>query len=1053
MTEASLVLKVDSSQAATAEKNLKGLADASGHAETKTESLTDAALKLGAAYLSFNTVSAGFRQFLNTVVETEKLRGALTTMTGSAENAGIAFDNLTKFAAKTPFTLDQSVNAFIKLKALGLDPSERALMSYGNTASAMGKDMTQMIEAVADASSFQFERLRDFGITAKQESDKVSFTFQGVTTTVGKNADEIQQYLLKIGETKFGTAMLNQMKALPGMLSNLEDSVSGLWRTIGDQGGTKALESGVSAATNAVTFLADNISALQTTVGVAAIAMGGKFVSALAATAAGFVTQTLAAQASAAAEVERATATAAAAAADLVAAERAAALSVAMGAGAVSSEALTAAQVAHTQATAALAVAQKGVEASSISSALGLGKLISILGVLTGPVGLVTMAAAGLYALVQSQKAAAEEAEKHALSLSKMRYELKVLSDQELSDTIRKQEEEIEKTKEQIRQKEAVRKAVETNKWAYDKASESIRQLNLTLDAQVDNLRHTHAMQEISKKKAEEQATATEKATAATAQSNAKTKEQEEKTRTAAQALGEFNAKMAEKEFALSHTEVELVAYRTEMELLGKNVLPEAARQAGIVAAQIYSQEAAAKAASETEKAAAAESQRLAKEVSETKQREADAAALAISKAADSEAAAQKAAAEKSAADWRTFRDSLSDSLADIILDSESAGEAIVNSFKRTFAKILAELAISGVTSMFTGSGFSVGNVLAGAGTSGSLISAGLTKFAPSLASSLGIGAAATTSAATASGAAGYMAAMEAGGAVLPAASGAAAGGAAAGGGIMSTISSAAPWVLGALAAYEIGKALDKGGTPTRNAGMLFHDVPGASADMKFNVPAFDSGFAPVGIKIGTSASDASGVIDSFRAYDSALTRIAKSAGITPNYNYGVFNSIGLGIEGEGSGVFMGLAAEDGRSGKALSAQHDDFVAAWLRGLSAYGVPMDGIEKAISAGSADAMVAEAARLAGYKLDGSHASGLDYVPWNGYKAELHQGERVQTASAARDSDTIASEVRSLRSDFGNMLITLQTIAVAANKTARALDEAVRNGDGSLSVVVA
>lgn len=32
-----------------------------------------------------------------------------------------------------------------------------------------------------------------------------------------------------------------------------------------------------------------------------------------------------------------------------------------------------------------------------------------------------------------------------------------------------------------------------------------------------------------------------------------------------------------------------------------------------------------------------------------------------------------------------------------------------------------------------------------------------------------------------------------------------------------------------------------------------------------------------------------------------------------------------------------------------------------------------------------------------QMDGSHADGLDYVPFNGYRAELHVGERVLTAA--------------------------------------------------------
>ena len=32
-------------------------------------------------------------------------------------------------------------------------------------------------------------------------------------------------------------------------------------------------------------------------------------------------------------------------------------------------------------------------------------------------------------------------------------------------------------------------------------------------------------------------------------------------------------------------------------------------------------------------------------------------------------------------------------------------------------------------------------------------------------------------------------------------------------------------------------------------------------------------------------------------------------------------------------------------------------------------------------------------------DGSHAGGLDYVPFDGYRAILHRGERIQTAAEA------------------------------------------------------
>lgn len=158
--------------------------------------------------------------------EFESLRTSLTTVTGSTAAANIAFGNLQKFASETPFDLQQVVGGFIKLKARGLDPSERTLKAFGNTASAMGKSLDQMIEAVADATTGEFERLKEFGIKSSKAGDQVTFTFQGVKTTVGANAKEINEFLTSLGENQFAGGMERQAKTLNGMLSNLGDAVS-----------------------------------------------------------------------------------------------------------------------------------------------------------------------------------------------------------------------------------------------------------------------------------------------------------------------------------------------------------------------------------------------------------------------------------------------------------------------------------------------------------------------------------------------------------------------------------------------------------------------------------------------------------------------------------------------------------------------------------------------------------------------------------------------------------------------------------------------------------
>ncbi len=119
----------------------------------------------------------------------------LTVFNGSERAAKAAFDEITEFTTKTPFQLEEVASGFIKLKNLGLDPGIDSLRSYGNTASALGKSLDQMIEAVADAAVGEFERLKEFGIKARSEGDKVAFTFQGNTTVIQKNAADIQEYL------------------------------------------------------------------------------------------------------------------------------------------------------------------------------------------------------------------------------------------------------------------------------------------------------------------------------------------------------------------------------------------------------------------------------------------------------------------------------------------------------------------------------------------------------------------------------------------------------------------------------------------------------------------------------------------------------------------------------------------------------------------------------------------------------------------------------------------------------------------------------------------
>ncbi len=210
-------------------KQVGTMGKAAGSAKGKLVGLAGALVGVGSA-MAFGS------KFVKVNEEFAIMNAMLLSATGSAEAASIQFEKIKEFAATTPFALAQSVNGFVMLKNLGLDPSMESMRSFGNTAAAMGRDLQQMIEAVAAASTMEFERLKLFGIKAKQQTDTVSFTFQGTTTVVKKEADAIVGFLKSIGEEKFGTAMSLQASSFAGAMSNLSDGFDNLFREAGKDG-------------------------------------------------------------------------------------------------------------------------------------------------------------------------------------------------------------------------------------------------------------------------------------------------------------------------------------------------------------------------------------------------------------------------------------------------------------------------------------------------------------------------------------------------------------------------------------------------------------------------------------------------------------------------------------------------------------------------------------------------------------------------------------------------------------------------------------------------
>lgn len=123
------------------------------------------AAKFTAAMAAVGT-GLGFKEAFS--LETYKAQ--LETATGSTEKAAELMKNAIAMANKTPFKGGELVEATAMLEAMGMD-SKKWLTYAGNMAGATGKDIMQATEAIIDAQSGEWERMKEFGIKGVKDMD------------------------------------------------------------------------------------------------------------------------------------------------------------------------------------------------------------------------------------------------------------------------------------------------------------------------------------------------------------------------------------------------------------------------------------------------------------------------------------------------------------------------------------------------------------------------------------------------------------------------------------------------------------------------------------------------------------------------------------------------------------------------------------------------------------------------------------------------------------------------------------------------------------------
>jgi tape measure domain-containing protein len=158
--------------------------------------LTDvgnAALRGGAVVAAYGAgMTALAASFVRPAAQFEQFNVQLTTLEGSAEGAEKAMAWIETFATKTPLSVEETVQAYARLRAFGLDPTTGSLQAMVDTMAATGGG-AEKLDGLTLALGQAWTKGKLQGEEAMQMLERGVPVWDLLAEQMGKSAEEVQK--------------------------------------------------------------------------------------------------------------------------------------------------------------------------------------------------------------------------------------------------------------------------------------------------------------------------------------------------------------------------------------------------------------------------------------------------------------------------------------------------------------------------------------------------------------------------------------------------------------------------------------------------------------------------------------------------------------------------------------------------------------------------------------------------------------------------------------------------------------------------------------------
>lgn len=225
-------------------------------------------LALGGAVASVQLI----RGIVSATREMQLLETRLTAVTGSAQAAAGAMELVQRVTVKTPESLTDMTNAYIKLRQFGVDPTEKSLLSLSDLAIAQGQSLSFLTDATTAAARGLLARMDEIGISAVKVGDELVLTWEAsgkeitrtvaLTTSVAENHRRIIEVVMDRA-SGFAGAAIAQSQKLDGAISNLGIA----WQAFLTRVGQAGLGESIAGLARDLTSLSDESGGLADNLG------------------------------------------------------------------------------------------------------------------------------------------------------------------------------------------------------------------------------------------------------------------------------------------------------------------------------------------------------------------------------------------------------------------------------------------------------------------------------------------------------------------------------------------------------------------------------------------------------------------------------------------------------------------------------------------------------------------------------------------------------------------------------------------------------------------